>query len=63
MRKIIVSIHSSFNGVVTCPAHDETNFMSWAQPGIDDSGEAFRKNLEHGAILLHYALVTPDNPR
>lgn len=41
MRKIIVSIHSTFNGVVTGPADDPTNFMTWAQPGIEDSGKDF----------------------
>jgi len=46
MRKIIVSIHSTFNGVVTGPADDKTNFMTWAQAGIDDSGEAFLKNFD-----------------
>ena len=46
MRKIIVSIHSTFNGVVTGPADDKTNFMTWAQAGIDDSGEAFLRNFD-----------------
>jgi Integrase core domain len=27
MRKLIVSIHSTFNGVVTGPKDDETNFL------------------------------------
>jgi dihydrofolate reductase len=44
MRKIIVSIHSTFNGVVTGPANDPTNFMTWAQAGIEDSSEAFLQN-------------------
>jgi dihydrofolate reductase len=46
MRKIIVSIHSTLNGVVTGPANDKTNFMTWAQAGIEDSGEAFLKNFD-----------------
>jgi dihydrofolate reductase len=46
MRKIIVSIHSSFNGVVTGPADDPTNFMTWAKDGIDDSVEDFIKNFD-----------------
>jgi hypothetical protein len=41
MRKIIVSIHSTLNGVVTGPANDETNFMTWAQAGIYDKLESF----------------------
>jgi dihydrofolate reductase len=32
--------------VVTGPADDRTNFMTWAQAGIDDSGEAFLKNFD-----------------
>ena len=35
MRKLIVSIHSTFNGVVTGPDDDETNFMIWAGAGIE----------------------------
>lgn len=46
MRKIIVSIHSTFNGVVTGPADDPTNFMIWAQAGIEDSSEDFLKNFD-----------------
>lgn len=46
MRKIIVSIHSTFNGVVTGPANDETNFMTWAQAGIEDIGETFTRNFD-----------------
>jgi hypothetical protein len=42
MRKIIVSIRSTFNGVVTGPADDDpTNFMIWAQTGIEDTSEDF----------------------
>jgi dihydrofolate reductase len=46
MRKIIVSIHSTFNGVVTGPADDRTNFMTWAQAGIEDINESFHENFE-----------------
>jgi dihydrofolate reductase len=45
MRKIIVSIHSSFNGIVGGPPNDETNFMVWAQAGIKDTAEALLKSL------------------
>lgn len=45
MRKLIVSIHSTANGVVTGPPSDETNFMVWAQAGIEDSLESFLKSL------------------
>jgi hypothetical protein len=37
MRKLIVSIHSTANDIVTGPPSDETNFMLWAQAGIEDS--------------------------
>jgi dihydrofolate reductase len=46
MRKIIVSMHSTFNGVVTGPADDKTNFMTWAQTGIEDTKEDFSKNFD-----------------
>lgn len=52
MRRIIVSIHSTFNGVVTGPADDKTNFMTWAQAGIDDSGEAFLENFDTVDTIL-----------
>lgn len=46
MRKIIVSVHSTFNGVVTGPKNDETNFMTWAQVGIEDINESFHEIFE-----------------
>ena len=47
MRKIIVSIHSTFNGVVSGPADDDpTNFMIWEQTGIEDTSEDFSKNFD-----------------
>jgi dihydrofolate reductase len=53
MRKLTVSIHSTANDVVTGPPSDETNFMVWAQPGIEDSLESFLKSLiDVDAILL-----------
>lgn len=45
MRKLIVSIHATANGIVTGPPPDETNFMVWAQAGIEDSLESFAKSL------------------
>lgn len=64
MRKLIVSIHSTANDIVTGPPTDETNFMVWAQAGIEDSLETFLTSLansigveafERGAILVRYA--------
>ena len=53
MRKIIVFIHSTFNGVVTGPENDQTNFMTWAQAGIEDINESFHENFETvGTIML-----------
>src|SRR5919108_6250471 len=44
VRKIIVFIHSTFNGVVTGPEGDTTNFMTWAQTGIDDINDSFHEH-------------------
>ena len=53
MRRLIVSIHSTANDIVTGPPPDETNFMVWAQAGIEDSLESFQKSLPGiGTILL-----------
>jgi dihydrofolate reductase len=53
MRKLIVSIHATANDIVSGPPSDETNFMIWAQSGIEDSLEAFSKYLANvGTILL-----------
>ncbi len=52
MRKIIVSIHSSFDGVVSGPPDDETNFMIWAQAGIEDSAPSFHENFETVDTIL-----------
>jgi dihydrofolate reductase len=52
MRKLIVSIHSTANGIVTGPPSDETNFMVWAQAGIEDSLEPFLKSLANVDTIL-----------
>jgi len=52
MRKIIVSIHSTFNGIVTGPAADKTNFVTWAQAGIKDVSEALLKTLDTVDTIL-----------
>ena len=54
MRKLVVSIHSTVNGIVTGPpSGDETDFMQWAHSGIEDSLEAFQVSLAGvDAILL-----------
>jgi hypothetical protein len=53
IRKLIVSIHSTANDIVTGPPSDQTNFMVWAQAGIEDSLESFLKSLANvDSILL-----------
>jgi dihydrofolate reductase len=52
MRKLIVSIHSTANDIVTGPASDKTNFMVWAQDGIEDSLETFLKSLANIDTIL-----------
>src|SRR5215207_8866022 len=52
MRKLIVSIHSTANDIVTGPPPDETNFMVWAQAGIEDSLESFSKSLANVDRIL-----------
>jgi len=47
MRKLIVSIHSTANNIVTgSPTGDETDFMQWAQPGINDTMDKFLTSLD-----------------
>lgn len=52
MRKLVVSIHSSANNIVTGPPADKTNFMVWAQAGIEDSHEWFPKSLANIETIL-----------
>jgi dihydrofolate reductase len=52
MRKLIVSIHSTANGIVTGPPSDATNFMIWAQAGIEDSLAPFLKSLANVDTVL-----------
>lgn len=48
MRKIIVSMNSTFNDVVTGPADDKTNIGVWSLPGSrdDDLLEDYLKNFD-----------------
>jgi dihydrofolate reductase len=52
MRKLIVSIHSTANDIVTGPPGDETNFMVWAQAGIEDSLATFLNSLANVDTIL-----------
>jgi dihydrofolate reductase len=51
-RKLIVSIHRTANDIVTGPPSDETNFMVWAQAGIEDAIEPFLKSLANFETML-----------
>lgn len=51
MRKLIVSIHSTANDIVTGPPSDETNLV-WAQASIEDSLETFLKSLANVDTIL-----------
>lgn len=53
MRKLIVSIHSTANNIVTGPpSGDETDFMQWAQPGSDESLDSFLVSLDGVDTIL-----------
>ena len=52
MRKLVVSIHATANGIVTGPPSDETNFMVWAEAGIEDSLESFASSLASVDCIL-----------
>jgi hypothetical protein len=52
MRKLIVSIHSTANGIVTGPQSDETNVMVWAHAGIEDAIEPFLESLANVDTML-----------
>src|SRR6266508_1845891 len=53
IRKLIVSIHSTANNIVTgSPSGDETDFMQWAQRGIEDSLDKFLISLDGVDTIL-----------
>jgi dihydrofolate reductase len=54
MRKIILFIHSTFNGVVTGdPSKDKTNFMTWTvKTGLQEGSEYLLKTMETVDTLL-----------
>jgi dihydrofolate reductase len=52
MRKLIVSIHSTANDIVTgAPSGDETE-LDWAQAGIQDSLDSFLASLDGVETIL-----------
>jgi dihydrofolate reductase len=53
VRNLIVQFHSTANDIVSGPPSDPTNFMVWAQAGIEDSLESFLRSLANvDSILL-----------
>ena len=53
MRKIVVTLHTTFDGVMSGPEGDEDNMVSWAMPGITDSISDFQNAFqEFDTILL-----------
>ena len=49
MRKLISSIHSTFNGVVTgAPSEDKTDFVAWTQDAAIEDGSEILPILIHG---------------
>lgn len=63
MHKLIVSIHSTTNDITTGPPSDETNFMVWAQAGIEDSLESFPKSLANVDTILVGRATCENCPR
>lgn len=53
MRKIIVSIHSTANNIVTGPpSGDDTDFMQWAHPGIEESLDALLASFDGVDMIM-----------
>lgn len=52
MGKIIVSVHSTLDGVFTEPRGDENDFTSWAMPGITDSWKDILTMVQQAEALL-----------
>lgn len=53
MRKIVAGLHTTFDGIMSGPAGDEDNMVSWGMPGITDSTPDFQSFFqEFDTILL-----------
>ncbi|WP_200411315.1 dihydrofolate reductase family protein [Virgibacillus salexigens] len=52
MGKIIVSVHSTLDGVFTGPRGDENNFTMWAMPGVTDSMNDILNMVQQAEALL-----------
>ncbi|MGY4690984.1 dihydrofolate reductase family protein [Salibacterium sp. K-3] len=52
MGKIIVSVHSTLDGVFTGPRENENNMTSWAMPGIKDSMKDILTMVQQSEAIL-----------
>jgi dihydrofolate reductase len=52
MRKVIVFIHSTVNGIVTGPPSDKTNFALWAKPSLMDDVSSLLKTMDTVDTIL-----------
>ena len=53
MKKIIVGLHTTFDGIMSGPSGDEDNMVSWGMPGVIDSTPDFQNSFqEFDTILL-----------
>ncbi len=53
MKKIIVGLHTTFDGIMSGPEGDEDNMISWGMPGVIDSTPDFQTSFqEFDTILL-----------
>jgi dihydrofolate reductase len=53
MRKVVAALHTTFDGIMSGPAGDEDNMVSWGMPGITDSTPDFQSSFqEFDTILL-----------
>lgn len=53
MRKIVAALHTTFDSIISGPAGDEDNMVSWGLSGITDSIDDFQSFFqEFDTILL-----------
>jgi dihydrofolate reductase len=52
MRKIIVTVHTTLDGIMSGPAGDEDNIVSWAMPGIQDTIQIVQDAFDSIDIIL-----------
>ncbi len=52
MRKIIVTVHSTLDGIMSGPTGDEDNMVSWAMPGIQDTTQIVQDSFDSVDTIL-----------